>query len=90
MYNEADDVFVCVRPEDIVVATHPETSSARNHFKAKIANIEPWGLEYKLILECGFNLVSYVTKQSIENLRLKIAQEVFVSFKATAIHLIKR
>lgn len=90
IYNEGDDVFVCIRPEDVVVATHLETSSARNHFKAKIINIEPWGLEYKLNLECGFNLVSYVTKQSIENLGLRIGQEIFVSFKATAIHLIKR
>ncbi len=89
-YNAGDDVFVCIRPEDVVAATHLENSSARNHFKVKIINIEPWGLEYKLSLECGFNLVSYVTKQSIENLGLKLAQEIFVSFKATAIHLIKR
>ncbi len=90
IYNEGDDVFVCIRPEDVVAATHLETSSARNHFKAKIINIESWGLEYKLNLECGFNLVSYVTKQSIENLGLKLGQEIFISFKATAIHLIKR
>lgn len=89
-YNEGDDVFVCIRPEDVVISRHADSNSARNHFKASITNIEPWRLEYKLNLDCGFNLVASVTRQSIENLNLKIDEEVFVSFKATATHLIKR
>jgi molybdopterin-binding protein len=47
-------------------------------------------LEYKLLLEADFSLVGFLTKQSIESLNLKPQKEVFVSFKATAIHLIKR
>jgi molybdopterin-binding protein len=90
IYNAGDGVFVCIRPEDVVISRHLETTSARNHFKAKVINIEPWGLEYKLNLDCGFDLTASVTKQSIEGLDLKIGQEVFASFKATAAHLIKR
>ncbi len=90
IYNAGDGVFVCIRPEDVVISRHSETTSARNHFKARVINIEPWGLEYKLSLDCGFDLTASVTKQSIEGLDLKIGQEIFASFKATAIHLIKR
>ena len=89
-YNEGDSVLVCIRPEDVIIAKHIDPSSARNHFKAKIIEIKPWGLEYKLNLYSGFNLVASVTKQSIRNLDLKIEDEVFAIFKATAIHLIKR
>lgn len=96
-YSEGDNVFVCIRPETVVVAlpgaqteTQIDISSARNHFKATITDIEPWRLEYKLTLNCGFHLIASVTKQSAKHLNLKIGDEITTSFKATAIHLIKR
>lgn len=96
-YDAGDSVFVCIRPEDVIISLFGgssgaafETSSARNHFKARIIHLEPWKLEIKLTLDCGFNLSAVVTRQSKETLGLKIGQEIFVSFKATAIHLIKR
>lgn len=96
-YEAGDSVFVCIRPEDVIIFLPAqgagaafETSSARNHFKARIVNLEPWKLEVKVTLDCGFNLSAVVTRQSMESLGLKINQEIFVSFKATAIHLIKR
>lgn len=93
-YNIGDDVFVCIRPEDVIISSQVDAScglnSARNHFKARIASIEAWGLRYKVILGCGFNLVASVTRQSIESMDLKAGKEVIVYFKATAIHLIKR
>lgn len=88
--NEGDNVFVCIRPEDVVIAKHIDSSSARNHFKATIINIEPWRLEYKLSLDCGFNLVASVTAQSVKGLDLRIGQEIIASFKATAVHVIRR
>lgn len=89
-YNAGDSVFVCVRPEDVNVSKSAESGSMRNHFKARIISVEPWRLEYKLSLDCGFNLIAAVTKQSVEGLGLKAGAEVFASFKATAAHLIKR
>ncbi len=89
-FSVGENVFVCIRPEDITISKHVETTSARNCFKAKIIRNEPWMLEYKLTLDCDFNLVSFVTKQSVYDLNLEPAKDVYVSFKATAIHLIKR
>lgn len=93
-YNTGDNVFVCIRPEDVVIFPQVDSSaalsSARNRFKAKIISIERWGLRYKIILDCGFNLVVSVSRQSLEELDLKIGKESFVFFKATAIHLIRR
>jgi len=89
-YEVGDKVFVCVRPENVIISLQTEQNSARNHFKAKITQILSWALEYKLNLDCGFDLTAFVTRQSLENLSLKIGREVFVSVKATAIHLIKR
>jgi tungstate transport system ATP-binding protein len=85
-----DEVFVCVRPEDVSVSKSREAGSMRNHFSAKITSVEPWGLEYKVGLDCGFPLMAAVTRQSVDSLGLKPGLDVFASFKATAAHLIKR
>ncbi|MFH1823724.1 MAG: ABC transporter ATP-binding protein [Candidatus Firestonebacteria bacterium] len=89
-YNVMDTVFVLIRPEDVVFSKHKEKTSARNSFKAKITNIEPYGLEYKITFNCGFNMLAFITKQSIDELGLKKKKKVYISFKATAVHLIKR
>jgi tungstate transport system ATP-binding protein len=85
-----DEVFICVRPEDVTVSKSREAGSMRNHFSAKITSVEPWGLEYKVGLDCGFPLIAAVTRQSVDSMGLKPGLEVFASFKATAAHLIKR
>jgi tungstate transport system ATP-binding protein len=44
----------------------------------------------KLTLDCGFPLVSYVTREAFAGLGLQEGKEVFASFKATAVHLIRK
>jgi len=85
-----DRVLVCIRPEAVTVSRTAETNSLRNHFKGRINSAEPWRLGYRLSIDCGFDLIAAVTKQSLDNMELKPGDEVFVSFKATAAHLIKR
>lgn len=85
-----DEVYVCVRPEDVTISKTPDSGSMRNHFAARIISVEPWRLEYKVALDCGFGLMAAVTKQSVEGLGLEPGAEIFASFKATAAHLIKR
>jgi len=52
--------------------------------------ISPLGLFYRVYLDCGFPLVAYVTTQSLKNLGLKDGTRVTASFKATAVHVIKK
>ncbi|MDP2983627.1 MAG: ABC transporter ATP-binding protein [Candidatus Latescibacter sp.] len=85
-----DEVYICIRPEDVVVSKQRESSSARNNFRGVITGIEPWKLAFKLNVDCGFSLVASITRQSMEDMDLKIGREVYISFKATALHLIKR
>ena len=47
------------------------------------------GAYHKLYLECGFPLVAYLTSQSLGTLHLAEGKQVFASFKATAVHLIR-
>ena len=85
-----DSVFVCVRPENVSVSLSADAGGRRNNFKSRVVTAAPWGLEYKLELDCGFTLQAAVTKQLVDGLALKAGGEVYASFKATAAHLIKR
>jgi tungstate transport system ATP-binding protein len=87
-----EEVILCIRPENVVLSPHPskELTSARNLFPAKIEKIVSLGLYQKVQLDCGFPLVAYVTHHSIESLSLGEGKAVMASFKATAIHVIRR
>ncbi len=85
-----DSVFVCVRPENVSISLGADAGGRRNNFKAKVVSSAPWGLEYKVELDCGFTLQAAVTKQLVDGLGVKPGAEVYASFKATAAHLIKR
>jgi tungstate transport system ATP-binding protein len=85
-------VILCIRPENVTVSTHSskEATSARNVFLGKIVKITTLGLYQKVQLHCGFPLVAYVTNRSLEELSLREGEEVKVSFKATAIHVVRK
>jgi tungstate transport system ATP-binding protein len=84
-------VTCCIRPEHITLAKMPGVtgSSARNAIPGKIESIHSMGLFYKIHLDCGFCLIAYITRSSLEELCLKTGDDVIASFKATAVHLIR-
>ena len=86
-----EKVYCCLRPESVTVAGEVAGKmSARNVFPAKVRKISRHGYFYKLLLDCGFPLISYITQTSIEELQLKEGAAVYASFKATALHIIRR
>jgi tungstate transport system ATP-binding protein len=90
--SEGEEVVCCIRPEQVTISTDMPIgrSSARNTFTGTIVKISPMGLFYKVQLDCGFPLVSYVTTQSREYLDLKEGATVVATIKATAIHVIRK
>jgi tungstate transport system ATP-binding protein len=87
-----ETVLLCIRPENVSLSTslRREATSARNVFPARIEKVTPLGLYQRVMLDCGFPLVSYVTTHSVEGLSLREGKEVTASFKATAIHVLKK
>ena len=85
-------VVLCIRPENVslTVPDGSEKTTARNVFRGRIMKIIPLGLFHKIEIACGFPLVSYLTTQALEDLALREGVEVAASFKATAIHVIRK
>jgi len=87
-----ETVALCIRPENVTLSasSSKETTSARNVFQGRIAKILFLEFYGKVYLDCGFPLVAYITRHSLENLGLEEGKEVKASFKATAIHVVRR
>jgi tungstate transport system ATP-binding protein len=87
-----ESVILCIRPENVTVATgsSKEISSVRNVFSSVVKRIIPSGAFYKVELDCGFPLVTYVTNHAREDLFMREGMDLTASFKATAIHVIRK
>jgi tungstate transport system ATP-binding protein len=86
-----EHVILCIRPENVTLSSNPSSAqtSARNVFPGVIEKITLLGLYYRVDMDCGFPLVSYVTKHSLEHLSLRAGKKIEASFKATAVHVLK-
>ena len=86
-------VLVCLRPEDVVIRRldgRHGLESARNHLEGRVEDATPLGAQYRVRITCGFPVIALVTKQSFDDLGLELGTPVVVTFKASAVHLIRR
>lgn len=89
-YAIGEEVFACIRPEDVTLAPTKMISSARNTLVGEITKMALSGALVQVEINCGFPLVVLVTKKSVEELNLKMGGQVYASFKASAVHVIKK
>jgi tungstate transport system ATP-binding protein len=86
--GEAVDILI--RPEIIVFSLSGQAGSARNVFRGKVSKINTLGSSVRIEVACGFPLMGVITTQAAEELNISIGKDIYASFKATAIHVIKR
>ena len=85
-------VTLCLRPEDLTLhraSQAPLPSSARNIIAGTIIKITPWGVQARVTIDSGMSLTALVTWHSIEELGLQPGQPVLVTFKVSAVHIIR-
>jgi tungstate transport system ATP-binding protein len=85
-------VIACIRPEDITLLpeSNGTSGSARNRLAGTIVRMTNLGAVYRITVDSDFPIVAFVTKRSVDEMRLRIGSRVAVAFKATAVHVIKR
>ena len=88
----APEALFCLRPEDVVLSPGDVDvpGSARNRLRGTVRRITATGAEVRVEVDCGFRLVSSITRRSLEELGLAVGSPLVASFKATAVHLIPR
>jgi molybdopterin-binding protein len=80
-------VYVSIRPEDILVSLKPIESSARNSFEGVIENIMDVGTVIRITVNVGVPFIVTITRRSFDDMRLEIGSRVYLTFKATAVHV---
>ncbi len=77
-----------LRPEDIILSLEPIKTSARNEFKAEVDAVEELGPLVRVRLKSeGVELRAFITRSSMLEMGIEKGKEVYVSFKASALHV---
>ncbi len=86
-------VHASIRPEDIVISREPLQSSARNSFRGRIVDIADRGSVVYVTVRVPSapqgkppDFISMITRRSLEEMELKEGLEVYIAFKASAVH----
>jgi len=81
------DVHITIRPEDIIVSRERISSSARNSLKGKVVAIVEKGPVIYVTADCGMDLTSAITRESLKEMHITIDDEIFMTFKAHNVNL---
>ena len=87
---KGDRVALCIRADDItVLKIDGRETSARNTFAGLIIRKTISGSLATLTIDIGVEVTALVTVKSAEELSFDIGTPVYISFKATAVHLLQ-
>ncbi len=78
---------VSIRPEDIVISTQPIASSARNCLGGRVVGLVDAGPVFYVTVSVPPDFVCLVTRASVGELGLEEGRRVYLSFKASAVHV---
>ncbi|MBS7620180.1 ABC transporter ATP-binding protein [Candidatus Bathyarchaeota archaeon] len=81
-------VTIEVSPEDILISKKWIETSARNEFKGRITSAVELGSLVKLKVDVGRVFSVQITKRSFYEMDLNIGSDVYISFKASSVHLV--
>jgi molybdopterin-binding protein len=85
---DADGTYhASIRPEEILISSEPIHSSARNCFPGTITHVVDKGSTLYITVSIPPEISCLVTRHSFEEMELHEGKEVYVTFKASAIHL---
>jgi tungstate transport system ATP-binding protein len=81
-------VEIYIRPEEVVLSKLASDSSARNNLRCTIRALSSNGPLCTVIVDCGFPLEVLVTDRSAVEMGLSQGQDVYASFKASAVRVL--
>jgi len=76
-----------IRPEEIIISREPLRSSARNCFRGCIVNIADRGAVVYVTVRVPPDFTCMITWRSLEEMELQEGLEVYIAFKASAVHV---
>lgn len=84
-----EHAWAVVHPEDVILSPEPLAgTSARNSLSGEVIGVNPLGLTYRLKISAGEIFTVDITRVSAEEMAIAAGKKLFLTFKATAVHII--
>jgi molybdopterin-binding protein len=81
------EVHLSVRPEDIFISNEALQSTARNSFEGIVTEVVDRGAVMHVTVSVPPDFICLVTRQAFEEFNLREGVRVWITFKASAIHI---
>jgi molybdopterin-binding protein len=81
--------FVILRGEDIFISLENLPTSATNQMRGQIIEISPSPFGFEILIDTGTRFYALITRESLQNLALRIGKEVWISFKASNVKFVR-
>jgi molybdopterin-binding protein len=81
------EVFISVRPEDIMVSRIKPEISAQNVFSGTVSESVDAGMVMRVVVDAGLPFVVTLTRQAYQDLDIKVGDSVYLIFKAASVHV---
>jgi len=87
--EKAEDVMVAIRPESIIVTLEPVKMSARNVLEGVVCEVSETPPYVSLKVDSSGKIFTvYLTKNAVEDLKLREGRKVYLAFKATDVRVL--
>lgn len=87
-YKDSESEHATVDPDEIILSREPFVSSARNSFAGAIVQISSEGDRVYLDVRSGEVFRVEITGQSFREMGLNAGSRVYLTFKATSVHIL--
>ncbi len=81
--------YIAIRSDDIIISRSRIDSSARNSFCGRVENIFKKSTVVEVVLDIGEMLVVEITRKSSEEMDIKCGENLWATFKVSAIKVFK-
>ncbi len=85
----ADLGAILIDAAEIILSNQRFSSSARNSFQGKITDISKSKSGFEIKVDIGIQLIALITAHSIQNLSIKVEQNIWCTFKASSVQIIQ-
>jgi molybdate/tungstate transport system ATP-binding protein len=87
--QSAGFAYVAIRSDDIIISRRSLQSSARNSFYGRVEHIFNRSTLVEVVLNIGVVLIIEITRKSFEELKIKLGDQLWATFKVSAIKIFK-
>lgn len=83
----SDFSYIAIRNDDILLSREPLDSSARNAFRGTVTDIHIKASAVEIVLDIGVPLSVDITRQSYGEMEIRVGDELWSTFKVSAIRV---